>query len=592
MDITNTPTYLQGPDCPIFGVLSSPADGKARGAVLICASVGKELGHTTRGVKRLAERLAASGFAVLRFDYAGLGESGGDQRDPDARDRWLRSVNAAADAARALGVGEPIVIGHRMGALLASHAPNLIAAAPALVLWDPVLRARHFLRAQKTMYAMMSQQHPDLEPVTPLQSRRDEVQFAGLTLHPDAVAALNPMKLCTEALGGKQTTHRTLALLSETPGSAEIATAIADGGGVAIGLGDQSEFLDPVFPETIRFPGEIEVIADWLDSRVTCPPEPISFTPTPHAVVSTTNDGHPIETAVRVGNDGSMVWDTAIAGTHDLAEKIVVTHSIAHDPRTGPARSFVELAIDVASRGGRGFRFDRPGVGEAGITDPSDTYIRLYDNDYRDAGLAALQSLSVPENAQIAHVGICLGAWMSAHAAVDAGVNPPGLRARTTAVLVNPLRWRLDPLPSEQRATEVTDNSPRLATRVAAAVTGKIPPEVHTRMPARLYTLICRWLLHRRPEKFVRSVLAADGGISIVLGPSDYGFFERMDGPEALRRKGLQIPVTVTTGGDHAGYDAEIREATARACLAALHLADVEAVVTPAGASHDLDAAI
>ncbi len=85
--MVTTPGYFGPPGAPLFGAISSPVSSRVRAGVLLCPSVGKEQAETTRGLKLFAERLAARGFAVLRFDYACTGESPGAQYRPDAADR-------------------------------------------------------------------------------------------------------------------------------------------------------------------------------------------------------------------------------------------------------------------------------------------------------------------------------------------------------------------------------------------------------------------------------------------------------------------------------------------------------------------------
>ena len=71
------------------------------------------------GLRRLAERLAASGRATLRFDYRGSGESGGA---PSKR-RWQHLAEDTAVArktlARLAGARDSVLIGLRLGATLA-----------------------------------------------------------------------------------------------------------------------------------------------------------------------------------------------------------------------------------------------------------------------------------------------------------------------------------------------------------------------------------------------------------------------------------------------------------------------------------------
>ncbi len=104
----------------LAGVLHRPA-GKAKGSVLLahCFSCSKDI-HT---MTRLAKGLADSGYAALRFDFTGIGQSGGDFAK--------KTVSAnASDLARAAasliaeGFGPCAMIGHSLGgaaAILVTH---------------------------------------------------------------------------------------------------------------------------------------------------------------------------------------------------------------------------------------------------------------------------------------------------------------------------------------------------------------------------------------------------------------------------------------------------------------------------------------
>jgi putative redox protein len=72
---------------PLAGVFHPPrpTDPRTgvRGSLLVvhCFACSKELNVTSR----LARGLASAGFAVLRFDFTGLGESGVTSRPPPCR---------------------------------------------------------------------------------------------------------------------------------------------------------------------------------------------------------------------------------------------------------------------------------------------------------------------------------------------------------------------------------------------------------------------------------------------------------------------------------------------------------------------------
>ena len=104
-------------------------------------------------LRQLAHRLAGSGWAALRIDYAATGDSVGTWTDPDLVAEWLGNIRLAIDCARALGAERVGVVGLRLGATLA--AAELARGGPVddLVLWDPCATGRAFLREQRAMAA-------------------------------------------------------------------------------------------------------------------------------------------------------------------------------------------------------------------------------------------------------------------------------------------------------------------------------------------------------------------------------------------------------------------------------------------------------
>ncbi|HUG25212.1 alpha/beta fold hydrolase [Piscinibacter sp.] len=74
---------------------------------------------------RIARALTARGFGVLRFDFTGLGQSGGDFADSTFSGS-VQDLLAAAHAMEGAGVGPSLLIGHSLGGAAA------LAAAPDL----------------------------------------------------------------------------------------------------------------------------------------------------------------------------------------------------------------------------------------------------------------------------------------------------------------------------------------------------------------------------------------------------------------------------------------------------------------------------
>lgn len=115
--------------------------------MLLCNPFGEEASRAHRTYRVLATQLERAGFAALRFDYTGTGDSLGDGRDATLA-MWRADLAAAADRLREVsGASRLAVVGLRLGgtlAVLASAAGDL--RARHLLLWDPVVRGATYLR--------------------------------------------------------------------------------------------------------------------------------------------------------------------------------------------------------------------------------------------------------------------------------------------------------------------------------------------------------------------------------------------------------------------------------------------------------------
>lgn len=113
----------------LAGVLHHP-EGTAQGSVLLahCFTCSKDL-HT---LTRLARGLATAGYAALRFDFTGLGESEGDF----ARTSVSANVSDLTRAAAALierGFGPCGLIGHSLGGAASVLAAGRLKTVRSLI---------------------------------------------------------------------------------------------------------------------------------------------------------------------------------------------------------------------------------------------------------------------------------------------------------------------------------------------------------------------------------------------------------------------------------------------------------------------------
>jgi pimeloyl-ACP methyl ester carboxylesterase len=131
-------------DGALYGCLH-PGARDDLGAV-ICQPFGHEYITFHRAARQLATQVSRAGVPTLRFDYSGCGDSAGGLRQARLAD-WVHDVGSAVEALRArAAVGRVALVGVRLGASLALLAARERDDLASLVLWDPVIRGRTYLR--------------------------------------------------------------------------------------------------------------------------------------------------------------------------------------------------------------------------------------------------------------------------------------------------------------------------------------------------------------------------------------------------------------------------------------------------------------
>ena len=130
---------------PLFGVYHPP-EGRSSGGIVICQPLGHEYIRAHRALRNLAVRLSASGFHVLRFDYFGCGDSSGAGDDASLT-RWRLDIGTAIDELKDMaGLSRVSMLGVRFGGTLGALAAARRKDLDALVLWDPVMQGRAYVR--------------------------------------------------------------------------------------------------------------------------------------------------------------------------------------------------------------------------------------------------------------------------------------------------------------------------------------------------------------------------------------------------------------------------------------------------------------
>lgn len=126
----------------IYGMLHTPehASDKKFPVVVICHGfISNKVGQHRIFVKT-ARKICENGFAVLRFDYTGCGESTGEHRNITL-DQQVDETTKVLDFLVSypnIDSGNLILLGHSFGGCVASHVAGRDKKVKKLVLWSPV----------------------------------------------------------------------------------------------------------------------------------------------------------------------------------------------------------------------------------------------------------------------------------------------------------------------------------------------------------------------------------------------------------------------------------------------------------------------
>ena len=135
MHSRSQPLYFEGRHGPLYGIHHVPEPTRdRRHGILFLPPLGQEYKRCHKPLQKLAQDLAKAGFHVLRFDYAGSGDS---TDFPDwSLDTWRQDGRDALALLQTRSeAGELSALGVRLGAAV---AVTLGAPLANLVLWDPI----------------------------------------------------------------------------------------------------------------------------------------------------------------------------------------------------------------------------------------------------------------------------------------------------------------------------------------------------------------------------------------------------------------------------------------------------------------------
>ena len=487
-----------------FGVLHVPEDHTARAAVVLCLPLGMEGECARRPFRKLAERLQSDGFIVLRFDYDGTGDSVGTDEDPGRVQAWTDTVVDAAELVRACGVTSVVLIGMRIGATFAAAAARR-HSVDALVLWDPCVSGRTFLREQRALWSFS---------LGGGQPEDGGIEAPGTMYYKETVDDLSAL-----AIGGtaEELPPRILALCRSDrakPQALERALSVpqvewADVPG-------QAEVVE-VKPDKAEVPDEaIATIAHWVGTAVPTTRQAVSGDHRTEAVIGRgQGDREIVERIVALGPLGLFGIETTLRGAPVAPVAAFLNSGVVS--HVGPARLWVHLVRAWAAHGLRGVRLDWSGLGDSPVHRGQAEHL-VFPPEALDDLAHVVKDLAPDDPSQLVLMGLCSGGYHAAEGILALGVG--GM------CVINPV---LTSKPSEI-ATADSKTAPQVSDRRATTVTKSWARALPAhdalgafvqRLPGPAWWAIKRFAMHQAPGKVLAELVERGADVFIVCGELD-----------------------------------------------------------------------
>ena len=430
------PIWFGSVDRPLAGFLHVPS-GQCVGGVLVCAPFGYEAVCAHRSLRRLADRLAADGHLVLRFDYEGTGGSSGAGTEPDLLDRWVASVRCGVAELRTRGIRRPFLVGLRLGAALACAAASDDGELGGLALWSPVTSGRRYHRELRAQAALTPggvvgdgslNVFGYLLPAGTQQALRTWHPLSGIDPQIDVLVMQSPGWRDTEEAAADLRNAGLRPTFLEVEGTAGVLERDAELASVPVAL--------------------LNRLSCWISMRTRSTPEIAAITPDGESTRVVDVEGEIQEEIISLPPAGLYGVLTRPAERPTNGDAVVFLNNGAA-PAAGPGRAWVEFGRALALGGTTSLRLDLSGLG-----DSPDRSRRPVNRDNPVPPTAGIELLAAADRlrddgmSMITAVGLCSGAHIAVRTAAYAGrldnvfaINPP--LYNLTDIGLGPRRRRL-----------------------------------------------------------------------------------------------------------------------------------------------------
>jgi pimeloyl-ACP methyl ester carboxylesterase len=443
-EILEEPLWFGPEGRPLFGWITAPLGGVARGGILCAPPIGREARAGRRAIRRLATSLAAQGFVTLRFDYDGTGDSSGEFNDLGRDQAWVESVVEASKYLRSLDLRSVSAVGMRLGAtLIGVAADRHDLDLQSVVLWDPCESGRSYLRELNALEAI---RRSDFRVVPGASVETSEYVFSPRASEEIRHLSLSETKMVPFA-------ERTLVMTRSDRAVPTKLRAHLDGAAIEWQSTDEQSLLLDSDPSWSVLPAEtIDRITRWF-----CEPAP-SFAPFELSLMSkdaavSRDESSPKVTERIVELGSGRLFGIVTEPNAGARGPLIVMFNVANEEHTGPSRLWVELSRRWASFGLRSIRFDLRGLGDSPDVSPNSSP-PFFEEGWLDDIVTVTREMLPDDPSNAVFIGLCSGAYWAIEAALAlqargvCALNPPVYidflhSARALEASRNPLLQRL-----------------------------------------------------------------------------------------------------------------------------------------------------
>lgn len=356
-----TPLYLRAGAHAIAGIYEPAARERRSTAVLIVPPFGWDDQTSYRPRRDWSLTLAAEGFANLRIDLPGTGDSSGGVRDDGLVEAWTAAVAAGVEWLRNAGADRVAVVALGVGGLVTLQAMADGAAVDDLVLWGMPANGRTFIREFKAFGRLEQAQTGEASN----HGANGELRAGGHVLTPSMIDALSrldgaqllPECSCERALVlGRDGSGPDDSLLDAIRASGiEVRTDPGRGWGAALAR-----------PQSTSPVALFDTVNVWLGEAAK--PASGAIAPAFDKSALIHERGSRIrETAIAFDAAGQQLY--AVIAEPVEAQRVpftLVLYNAGAIRRIGPNRMWTEAARRWASAGVPVIRVDVEGIGDAG----------------------------------------------------------------------------------------------------------------------------------------------------------------------------------------------------------------------------------